>query len=263
MAIKLRRSAVPGSVPTTSTLAFGELALNTYDGKIYFKKNQGGLDSIVTISPGGQGGGSALEVSLVNAQSTITNSLSAVSALRFDTDSGFSLTDLGGGQVKIGVTSYRVANSSFKYITVAGQSQLAANGSDTLNLIAGAGVKITTNANASPQSLTISAPGTVIKTFNILGPFWAPVAGTSSFFVTDQTVLRSVQLTNGVVVSQPLMAGLYRNGQLLGFYTLPGGSQNISINTTDIVLFTNDNLTVSIVSGNGNNFSFMLLNISR
>jgi hypothetical protein len=70
-------------------------------------------------------------------------------------------------------------------------------------------------------------------------------------------------MTNGNVVNQDLMAGLYRNGQLLGFYTLPGGLQSISINTGDIILFANDNLTVSIVSGNGNNLSFMLLNISR
>jgi hypothetical protein len=30
--IKLKRSAVPGNIPTTSSLELGELALNTYDG---------------------------------------------------------------------------------------------------------------------------------------------------------------------------------------------------------------------------------------
>jgi len=36
--IKLRRSAVAGRIPTTSQLELGELAINTNDGKIYFKK---------------------------------------------------------------------------------------------------------------------------------------------------------------------------------------------------------------------------------
>lgn len=36
--IKLRRSSVPGRVPTTSQLELGEIAINTADGKLYFKK---------------------------------------------------------------------------------------------------------------------------------------------------------------------------------------------------------------------------------
>ena len=39
--IELKRSAVPGKVPTTSSLSLGEIALNTYDGKAYFKKDTG------------------------------------------------------------------------------------------------------------------------------------------------------------------------------------------------------------------------------
>lgn len=36
--IKLRRSAVPGRVPTIDQLALGEVAINTYDGKIFLKR---------------------------------------------------------------------------------------------------------------------------------------------------------------------------------------------------------------------------------
>jgi len=36
--IKLRRSAVPDKVPTTEQLALGEIALNTYDGKLFVKR---------------------------------------------------------------------------------------------------------------------------------------------------------------------------------------------------------------------------------
>lgn len=55
--IKLRRSAVEGAIPTTSQLALGELAINTFDGKLFIKKNDG-TESIVEI--GGGGGGSAI-----------------------------------------------------------------------------------------------------------------------------------------------------------------------------------------------------------
>lgn len=46
--IKLKRSSDNGSVPTAGNLSLGELAINTYDGKLFFKKNDGS-DSIETI----------------------------------------------------------------------------------------------------------------------------------------------------------------------------------------------------------------------
>ena len=46
--IKLKRSSNSGNVPTAGNLSLGELAINTYDGKLFFKKNDGS-DSIETI----------------------------------------------------------------------------------------------------------------------------------------------------------------------------------------------------------------------
>ena len=50
--IKLRRSAVPGRVPTTSQLELGEIAINTADGKLYFKKFDpvANTESVVDVS---------------------------------------------------------------------------------------------------------------------------------------------------------------------------------------------------------------------
>ena len=39
--IQLRRSAVAGRVPTTSQLDLGEIGINTHDGKVYIKKDDG------------------------------------------------------------------------------------------------------------------------------------------------------------------------------------------------------------------------------
>jgi hypothetical protein len=47
--IKLRRSAVAGNRPTTAQLDLGELAINTYDGKIYFEKSGSNGETIQEI----------------------------------------------------------------------------------------------------------------------------------------------------------------------------------------------------------------------
>jgi hypothetical protein len=45
-----KKSAVPGKSPEVSQLAFGEIAINTYDGVLYFKKDDGSGESIVPLS---------------------------------------------------------------------------------------------------------------------------------------------------------------------------------------------------------------------
>ena len=46
--IKLKRSNTSGATPTTSQLELGEVAINTYDGKMYIKKNDG-TEAVVEI----------------------------------------------------------------------------------------------------------------------------------------------------------------------------------------------------------------------
>ena len=46
--VQLKRSALSGKVPDTGSLALGEVAINTYDGKIYFKKS-GSAESVESI----------------------------------------------------------------------------------------------------------------------------------------------------------------------------------------------------------------------
>jgi len=47
--LKLRRSSVPGKIPDTASLDFGEIALNTYDGLAFMKKSGSAGIQIVTI----------------------------------------------------------------------------------------------------------------------------------------------------------------------------------------------------------------------
>ena len=87
--IKLRRSSTEGKVPTTSQLALGELAINTYDGRIFFEKNDG----------------SAAIQHIVTTDSITTGSVSIVGQLTVDdisingstiSDSGDLTLDIGG-----------------------------------------------------------------------------------------------------------------------------------------------------------------------
>ena len=47
--IKLRRSAVSGNKPNTSQLDLGEVAINTHDGKMFFKRDKNGELSIIEL----------------------------------------------------------------------------------------------------------------------------------------------------------------------------------------------------------------------
>lgn len=50
--IKLKRSSTSSNVPSVSDLTLGELAVNTFDGKLFFKKDNGAdsIESIVTTN---------------------------------------------------------------------------------------------------------------------------------------------------------------------------------------------------------------------
>jgi hypothetical protein len=47
--IKLRRSSISGKIPTTGQLELGEVAINTHDGKMFFKRDANGALSIVEL----------------------------------------------------------------------------------------------------------------------------------------------------------------------------------------------------------------------
>jgi hypothetical protein len=75
--IKLRRSSTEGKVPTTAQLALGELAINTYDGRIFFEKNDGSatIEHILTTDSITTG-----SITLTGKVTTGTLTLSGLSA---------------------------------------------------------------------------------------------------------------------------------------------------------------------------------------
>jgi len=95
-----------------------------------------------------------LTVALSNATGgNVTNSIASVSTLKFDSTSGFGVTDLGSGNALI------TLGSTFKTWQVTGQPSLVAVGEDTVQFIAGTGITITTSNTSNPKSITFNSTG--------------------------------------------------------------------------------------------------------
>lgn len=99
----------------------------------------------------------------------------------------------------------------------------------------------------------------VIKTFNILNEFSAPLLGQANYIPFAQTIVVGVILTNGRPVSGDLMVGLYKNSDLISFFTIPAGQMTARYNNLQYQLTTSDIVSVNVVAGNGENFSLALI----
>jgi hypothetical protein len=121
-----------------------------------------------------------LTVSYITS-STVTGVINNITTMRFDTESGFSLTDLGSGAVKVGM------NSTFKFWEVNGQSTLIAEGLDRIQFIAGTGMTIATNTGTNPKSITFSSSG-------------GSGASLANITATDTTLYPNTT-TNGISIS--------------------------------------------------------------
>ena len=88
--VKLKRSSVSGKVPLTTDLELGELAVNTFDGKLYLKKDNG-TQSIVEIGAGGGGTGGGFSNMEIITSSTTWNVPSGI------TKAKITVIGAGGG----------------------------------------------------------------------------------------------------------------------------------------------------------------------
>lgn len=102
--LKLKRSAVASKVPAVGDLELGELAVNTYDGKLYTKKDNG-TASIVEIGAGGGGGGATnldglsdvAITSVATGQFLVYNGTNFVNTRTIDSGGSTPLTTVSSG----------------------------------------------------------------------------------------------------------------------------------------------------------------------
>lgn len=168
--IKIRRSSVQNKAPTTTDLALGELAINTYDGKLFLKKSVNGTESIV-----------ALEKQLTAGTGvTITSG-----AINIGQDISTSVSPTFAGATLNGVTSIIESGTGAQNtLTVAGAgtgSLFAVGVSDA----AGDGItlKSLTSDSSASAKLTLSGSPVILKagtkqlTFNSSGNIVLPANG--------------------------------------------------------------------------------------
>lgn len=81
------------------------------------------------------------------------NPVADVTTLSFNTNNGFSVTDLGDGEALVNL------GSAFAPWHVDGQETLTPEGEEPVEFVAGPGIQITTNPNTYPQQITITSTG--------------------------------------------------------------------------------------------------------
>ena len=165
--IRIRRSATPNKVPQVNQLQLGELAINTFDGKLYLEQDQtggGGINTVIAVNPWSVGVGSLTYNTFFNAGSVGINSSSPGFTLDVGGDINFTgnlrqngsvfSTGIGiqsGGNVIVGsgATILNFVGTAVSTITESG-------GVVELNIKAGEFTKSTSNFTASAGQTTFN-----------------------------------------------------------------------------------------------------------
>ena len=180
--IKIKRSAVSGNAPTTSQLELGELALNTYDGKLFTEINTGSA-SIVEI-------GSNLNTLKVN---------SVISDVTFTQNfyKNAGITTFNGNAIHANVYSTGISTiSGFRFPTSDGSEDQA----------------IVTDGNGALSFKTLSGSGGATGTATTISAGVTTATQGQTAFTTvhphnDGTTARSVQVFHNGIKLRPSGAG--------------------------------------------------------
>ena len=236
-----KRNSTSGAIPSTTSLELGEIAVNTRDGKLFIKTNDGTNDSIVEFTSGS----SPLSVAEIDSTNSIVSStnVSAVTQLAFDQDSGFDVTNLGNGTVKIGM------NSTFKFWEVDGQDTITAEGLDHVNIAAGNGIVLTTDVNASPyQTLTIATPPKTVQLYQ--EGLLEPTTGVVRWYAPGNITVDDIVVRLDTAADVNVQVTVVKSGTTADTVTVNSGDTK-QTKSTNFTMGTDDYLRVNLaMSGN-------------
>jgi hypothetical protein len=235
-----KRSSELGLAPSISSLEFGELAINTYDGKLFIKVNDGSTDRIVSFTSGT----SPLSISELDANNQVVagTTVSQVTSLTFDQESGFAVDDLGDGAVKVRL------NSTFKFWHVEGQETIVADGLDNIQLKAGNGIILTTDTTENPyKSITIATPPKTVQLFQ--DGILENTLGTVRWYAPGNITMNEVAVRIADLADVNIQVTIKKTGTGAESLTLTTGNSKVT-KATNFSMGTDDFLTVDIIASN-------------
>ena len=242
--VQLKRSALTGKVPGTSSLNLGELALNTYDGKIFFRRS-GSTDTVQEV----------ITTNVINTGSvTLTGTLTAGSIVGSISASNGIVS--GSSQIISILTSLNNYSSSndTKWTTI--------------GLVTGSYATTGSNSFVGTQQLTgslgVSGDVTVLGSINarqfnigIISSSILYQSGSNKFGDTSDDVH---QFTGSVQVT----GSLYVNGSQVGIAPGPNTYDfNLDPNAAGTVNYITDSTSNTLALAQTGSFDVKISNITR
>jgi hypothetical protein len=200
--IKLKRSLVQGSKPTTSDLSAGELAINVYDGKVFLRKS-GSADTVQEV--------------LTNDYSGAVNLTGRITATEF----------VGDGS---GLTNISVAQSATVRQYFEGSTWTVAHNLDTPNPL----VQVYDGQDYQiiPQSVRITDDNTITITFpNIVSG--SAVVGKGGHIVSGSVAADNISGFDTRVVESLPSGSISSSAQVQLFGDVTGTAISSSIQQID------------------------------
>jgi len=242
--IKLKRSSVPGNIPTITQLELGEIALNTYDGKAYFKKQVGVSQSIVEIASTGSTVASASYAAYAAAAGTASFAYTA-------TSSSYSLIATSASYSATATSaSYALNTTSASY---AASSSYASNFNVSGNLVVGGDITATTIHVQTITSSIIFSSGSNIfgDATNDTQTLIGTVSVSGSFNITGSATINN--LTGSLYgTSSWALSASYVPGLSLNSITSGSISASVDINPNNLFLIKSGSTVFFNISSSSN-----------
>jgi hypothetical protein len=161
--VKLKRSAVAGKAPNTADLQLGELALNTYDGRLFFTTTQdsGSTYNLTTLQPFPTGGSSGQILSLDSSGNLIwstTSGTGTVTSVSVVSANGFTGTVATSGTTP----AITIATSVTGLLKGNGTSISAATASTDYVIPSDLSSYLTASSTLDASKLSGTIPSTVL-----------------------------------------------------------------------------------------------------